>query len=542
MATKYFSVRNDKTAAEAAAEAADGRLYIATDDKSLVYEGQKLNALDDKTAAKIADTAAALTAETKARTAADDAINQQIAKTVDSLTAADTEEANARVEADSTLQGYITAEATARQTADNELTARLTGRSDNSNPMTDPYKWLGRFPSTAELRDALDGISFDENAVGEYRFAFYGQHCRLMNYIGHYGSEEHESLGFQIVTGLLHIETDVSPSVINSDFNDEYRTIVRYTSKEGNGTWFYLDQDVKDDISALKTKTAPICNLGEFTKSSEGESKLADYKTVTSGYSTFFYTTTAPVQSALCLQTKNGTTYKQSLYLGGTWYWRTVVADATTKTCSASSWTKGLDLPAATVDLNEIEAKIPTSGTYLYEGDMTSVPMLCFDNGKDLLFDIELPVIRDGSEGSSKCYGLYSTYYRDILFDNRTNISNLQTTVAANEAAITALQTATKKLPFCFVAFSTRYDDLGQLYTRWTQVNGQYLDAVHSPANTVHYGTVKRADAQIGSNYETLNDDDPTTLEEAILHLKRLKAVVKTLVDSLDTAGVIKRS
>lgn len=424
MATKYFSVRNDKTAAEAADEAADGRLYIATDDKSLVYEGEKLNALDDKTAAKIADTATALTAETKARTAADAAINQQIAKTVDSLTAADTEEANARVEADSTLQGYITAEATARQAGDDEIKKTINGLKEN------------------EIKSSLHDVgaeSDDDQTLGLRLYRNNGTSERkIIPAVDEYAN------GLMTPSHLAQLNqatADIASEATNRANTDT--TLTNKISSEvasRNSKIEELMRRLQGKSSNSDASTDPFVWIGEYSNFEQVFKAIENAHDIGSSKTPGEYRFTV-----------TGLNYRCQYYIvsyGGR---------------------SAVQVVSGVLKIND--GKL--SNTFVDA------------------YNVAVRTITGGVAGSWK---LVNQNLMDSVSSLDTQVQAVATTSTSSQSRITALE--------------------------------------------AKVGT----DCPIGSNYETLNDDDPTTLEEAILHLKRLKAVVKTLVDSLDTAGVIKRS
>lgn len=109
---------------------------------------------------------------------------------------------------------------------------------------------------------------------------------------------------------------------------------------------------IRTRLAALEEKVATMQaafddkfkDLGTFTTSSEGEAAMAEWENVFGAENVFFsYRATQPnARTAFAFQSINGATSYQCLYLAGTWYHRTVTANAD-KTTTATAWTAGIE-------------------------------------------------------------------------------------------------------------------------------------------------------------------------------------------------------
>lgn len=106
-------------------------------------------------------------------------------------------------------------------------------------------------------------------------------------------------------------------------------------------------------------------DLGEFTTSSEGEAKMAEWANVF-GETVVFFTykcSTPNARTAFAFQSISANVSTQYLFLAGEWYRRTVTANED-KSTTASAWSAGI-MDAYTKA--EVDAKIGDISTILTE-------------------------------------------------------------------------------------------------------------------------------------------------------------------------------
>lgn len=128
--------------------------------------------------------------------------------------------------------------------ADRKLLDRMQGKSDDSNPYTDPFK-LVRFTDSGyweQFNEWLDGLhtatpEVDQQKAGFFRVSLWGILCEVKNLVINWGTMRFH----QIVSGNLGINSQGKVG-----WSDKYTTLQR---RYDNGAWSeWQEQDVSDEI------------------------------------------------------------------------------------------------------------------------------------------------------------------------------------------------------------------------------------------------------------------------------------------------------
>ena len=139
----------------------------------------------------------------------------------------------------------------------NELQKRLQGTSENSNPVTDPFKFLGEFDSYDKLNETLDTLTYTlghQKGYGYFRARVGTMAIDIKSILV---SSAHNAVG-QVVQGMLTLNGDKKLTLANGTYKIYFR-------KHQNNAW----GDWKDITTATS-------NSGS---SSGGDINLSDYVT-----------------------------------------------------------------------------------------------------------------------------------------------------------------------------------------------------------------------------------------------------------------------